>query len=302
MNDVFDDFKWPRQLGETVTSTWNGEYFEHASGYRSGVIICAESDSNWSDDLTLLHEAEAGEGQHPIDIASRKMAMRSLHTHILNAQGIIMDVGCSSGFLLADIKKTFPQAGLIGADYLTDLLDRLSKKTPGIPLIQFDLRNSPLDDECLDAVTCINVLEHIDDDQKAIEEIYRMLKPGGVAHIEVPSCPSCYDIYDEHLMHHRRYALRELQEKCEIAGFAIMEKTHLGALVFPVFYAVKIRNRKYLNASKEEKKNRVKAMISNTRTSWIMRFLTMLEIKIGKFITYPWGIRCVIIVKKPSNE
>ena len=49
------------------------------------------------------------------------------------------------------------------------------------------------------------MLEHVEDDQAAIRQVYRILQPGGVAVIEVPAGPDLYDIYDRQLMHHRRY-------------------------------------------------------------------------------------------------
>ncbi|HTC13560.1 MAG TPA: hypothetical protein VK692_05030, partial [Chthoniobacterales bacterium] len=55
--------------------------------------------------------------------------------------------------------------------------------------------------------------EHIDEDFKALQEIYRILKPGGLAHIEVPADPSSFDFYDEVLMHFRRYRLGDLTTK-----------------------------------------------------------------------------------------
>lgn len=299
MSNALKAFIWPRPLGESGESKWTGSTFCHASGRENGVIVCTDSDSNWSNELTLLHEAEAGQGDHPIDRASRNLAIRSFRKYIKRTDmSVLMDVGCSSGFLLKDLKTNFPNSGLIGSDYLAGLLDRLSQKMPGIPLIQFDLREAPLKNECLDAVTCINVLEHIDDDKKAISEIYRMLKKGGVAHIEVPASPECYDIYDEHLMHYRRYTMRDLEKKCLDVGFGILEKTHLGAFVFPAFYIIKRRNKKYLILPTERKKELVKKMISKTRSSVMMKSLSRMELLLGKYISYPFGIRCVITIKK----
>ena len=50
-----------------------------------------------------------------------------------------------------------------------------------------DILNIPFPDNDFDAVICIHVLEHIEDDQKAIREIYRVLKPRGHAILAVPT-------------------------------------------------------------------------------------------------------------------
>ncbi|MBN2614586.1 MAG: methyltransferase domain-containing protein [Bacteroidales bacterium] len=49
-----------------------------------------------------------------------------------------------------------------------------------------DLLDLPFEGETYDWVICNHVLEHIDDDKKAMTEIYRVLKPGGTALLQVP--------------------------------------------------------------------------------------------------------------------
>lgn len=51
---------------------------------------------------------------------------------------------------------------------------------------QVDLRNLPFRDESFDAVYASHVLEHIDDDEKALSEIRRVLRPNGMAILPVP--------------------------------------------------------------------------------------------------------------------
>ncbi len=56
----------------------------------------------------------------------------------------------------------------------------------------------------------LNVLEHIRGDALALRQVHRILRPGGVVVIEVSAGPKLYDVYDELLMHHRRYRLPSL--------------------------------------------------------------------------------------------
>lgn len=51
---------------------------------------------------------------------------------------------------------------------------------------RMDLTNLAFESESFDAAICIHVLEHIEEDLKAINELYRVLKPGGWAVISVP--------------------------------------------------------------------------------------------------------------------
>ena len=53
-------------------------------------------------------------------------------------------------------------------------------------MLKADISNIPCPDESFDVVYCSHVLEHVEDDRKAIAEIYRVLKKGGQAVILVP--------------------------------------------------------------------------------------------------------------------
>lgn len=63
--------------------------------------------------------------------------------------------------------------------------------------IDMDITNIELEDSTVDLVICMHVLEHIHDDRKAIAEIYRVLKKGGVAILQVPYDKDMADTYED---------------------------------------------------------------------------------------------------------
>jgi 2-polyprenyl-3-methyl-5-hydroxy-6-metoxy-1,4-benzoquinol methylase len=148
---------------------------------------------------------------------------------------VILEIGCSSGFMLMLARERLPNARWIGSDYVRGPLEKLAAEVPQLPLLHFDLRTCPLPDDSVDAVLLLNVLEHIDDDALAMHQVHRILRPGGVAVIEVPARPELYDVYDELLMHHRRYTGAGLRQLLLTAGFEISRFSHLGTLLYPLF-------------------------------------------------------------------
>ena len=52
--------------------------------------------------------------------------------------------------------------------------------------VKADICNLPFQDNQYDVILCNHVLEHIPDDTKAIQELYRVLKPGGMAILQIP--------------------------------------------------------------------------------------------------------------------
>lgn len=297
---VLANYAWPSlPFAGATTPRWAGDGFLVQPGaHKQAVLTYEQTDSHWSEELTELHETEAGNGDHPIDVASRTLALRSLRRYLPSRDGIVLDVGCSSGFFLHDLRRELPATPVIGADYIAGPLHKLATTLPGVPLLQFDLRNCPLPTNGLAGIVCLNVLEHIDRDEAALGHMHRILQPGGIAHVEVPAGPSCYDIYDEHLMHHRRYTLSELKAKARRAGFRVLSSTHLGALVYPAFHYVKRRNRRHLQLPPEEKAALIRGMMRTTRHSVAMELAMRLELFLGHVVPYPAGIRCVVVLQK----
>ncbi|WP_177762982.1 class I SAM-dependent methyltransferase [Flavobacterium sp. I3-2] len=52
--------------------------------------------------------------------------------------------------------------------------------------VKADICNLPFEDNSFDFILCNHVLEHIPDDKKAMQELYRILKPGGVGVFQIP--------------------------------------------------------------------------------------------------------------------
>jgi ubiquinone/menaquinone biosynthesis C-methylase UbiE len=294
-NDPLLTFQWPRIPGSVYQPIWSGQAF--LDGNREIQFLnYTEAVSAWSDELTAMHEAEAA-SSHPIDVASRRLALESMRA--LKGRPVILDIGCSSGFLLQDLHSALPNAALIGADYLSSLLNRAALNVPCVPLLQFDLRTCPLHNESVDGVTALNVLEHIDDDEEALRQMHRILRRGGIAHVEIPSCPSCYDVYDEVLMHYRRYKLPQLRAMCEQIGFAVEWANHLGFFFFPLFWVIKQTNRVLAKSWTGEYKRRVVArQIRKTARRKIMSPFFSFERISGNAVHYPVGIRAVLRLRK----
>src|SRR5882724_1910956 len=294
-----DDFPWPKPLGVNERPAWRGDAFV-LGGKERRILEFSQATSHWTPELTALHEQEAG-ANHPIDRASRALAVASLKCFCRVQAPIILDVGSSSGYILREIRNAIPGAALIASDYLLPPLLALAMKMPDLPILQFDLRRCPLPDNCVDAVTALNVLEHVDRDEEALAEIYRILRPGGVTHIEVPAGPHLFDIYDEQLLHQRRYRLHDLSAIAKRIGFELLIQTHLGFMVYPAFWLTKKRHRRLLSLSNADKREIVAAQIRRSERSKLLGYCLAIEQLFGRIDSYPWGIRCVVVGRKKRN-
>lgn len=291
------DYPWPALDG--LRPEWTGSGFI-VGGRLVGVLSYSGGQSGWSDNLTNMHETWAG-ADHPIDQMSRGWATSALRRHLTASQSVLLEIGCSSGFLLRALQAEWPSVMVMGSDFLKESLERLAAQEPRIPLLQFDLVQCPLPDASIDAVVMLNVLEHIADDRAAMRQVARVLKPGGIAVVEVPAGPRLYDAYDEYLQHQRRYTSRTLASLFKSEGLDVVERSHLGFAVYPAFAMVKHRNQKRAALDPDAKRRIVEANITSTRGSAILRGLLQGEAWLGRYLSFPCGIRCVAVARKPEN-
>jgi SAM-dependent methyltransferase len=292
------DFPWPL-LPNASRPTWTDR------GFRVGdadvaVLEYSGGESGWSDGLTLMHEAAAGD-DHPINQMSRRWAIDALRRHLPAPAPVVLEVGCSSGFLLRDLQAAWPQALLIGSDFLAAPLERLADRTAGLPLLQFDLVQCPLPDQCVDVVILLNVFEHIADDRAAAQQVARILRPGGIAIVELPAGPHLYDAYDAYLQHHRRYSAKSIASLLTVAGLDIREQSHLGCAVYPAFAYAKRRRHALDTGAPDANQRRVEAQVTQTRNSRLLRRVLQCEAWLGRYLSFPFGIRCVTVARKPAG-
>jgi SAM-dependent methyltransferase len=248
---------------------------------------------NWSDELESLHE-EASR-THFIDVWTRQAILARVGDLLPSA--VLADLGCSTGYLLEDLRAAHPEATLIGVDLVAAGLRKAHASTPSARLLQADVRDLPLADGSVDAVVSANLLEHVPDDRRALKEVRRVLRPGGRAVIVVPAGPSTYDYYDRFLGHERRYARRELSEKAVAVGLEIIEDRYIASLLYPPFWLVKQRNRlRYGHLEGEALEQRVTGDIDQTRDSRVGQLLRRVEEGMG--LRLPFGIRNLLVARR----
>jgi len=276
-----------------MAAIWTGaQFLVRGEGVR--VLSFGTAASGWTEALTELHEAAAGR-DHFIDVASRAHALAQVKGAVRASSPVVLEVGCSSGYFLEQLRAGMPQARIVGADYTLATLQRLGRRLPDIPLLHFDLTQCPLPDQCVDVVVLLNVLEHIEDDAAAIAQVYRILRQGGSAIIEVPAGSHLYDSYDRGLLHFRRYDMVDLEAKLRAAGLTPTERSHLGFTLFPAFWLTKKLSRlRAANAAAPPEGGVVNSINLSKRAGVLGHALMRLEAALRARLYLPVGVRCLV--------
>lgn len=94
----------------------------------------------------------------------------------------VLDVGCSAGYVLEAARRLQLEAtGLDLSRFAVDLC-----RERGYRAVTGSLTQMPLPDQGFDVVTLKHTLEHVEDPMRGLQEIRRVLRPGGVAFLVVP--------------------------------------------------------------------------------------------------------------------
>jgi SAM-dependent methyltransferase len=98
----------------------------------------------------------------------------------------VLDYGCGVGAWLGVLARTFPDARLHGVDISEVAIGKARQKYPGCQFESFDGMLVPFTDGQFDLVFSYHVLEHVDDVERSVKDIARLLESGGHAVIIFP--------------------------------------------------------------------------------------------------------------------
>lgn len=207
---------------------------------------------------------------------------------------MMLDLGCGTGVLQEQFAKRF-DVDTYGIDVSKEAIKYCRKRFLTNVKI-FDGKKIPFKSGTFDLVTAVDVLEHIHDDIKALDEIKRVLKKGGLAIILVPADAKLWSTRDVRLHHFRRYAKKELGSKCEKAGFRIITSKNVDFALYFIFAAIhsvapKIKGVAQLG---------METAATNKILNEIMYFYELMENRLQNFLSFPVGLSVVLVVQKVS--
>lgn len=103
---------------------------------------------------------------------------------VLQENGTVVDVGCGNGSVLAKIRAKISEARLVGVDLPSMVHEAKKQDLEGtLQFVAASYEQLPFADNSIDSVISNLLFHWIRDSQRALDEIFRVLKPGSTAHI-----------------------------------------------------------------------------------------------------------------------
>jgi SAM-dependent methyltransferase len=130
----------------------------------------------------------------------------------------VLNVGAGQGSFTRllearDFEVVSSDVSLAAVDVLRDMVSG--------EVLRADMTDLPYSDRAFDAVVAGEVIEHIEDDRRALSEAARVLKPHGVLALSVPAHPAWFGASDVWAGHVRRYTQATLTQAFDGAGFTL---------------------------------------------------------------------------------
>jgi SAM-dependent methyltransferase len=207
-----------------------------------------------------------------------------------------LEIGCGTGFVILGISKQFPAVRLIGSEYFEEGLTYARQRVPIAEFAKMDARCIPYNSE-LDAIGAFDLLEHIEEDEAVLKQIYKALKPGGVVFVTVPQHRWLWSTVDEYSCHIRRYSANELHQKVCSAGFEIIRSTSFVSTLLPAMCLSRLLQQKKLEGGIDAVVELRINPILNKLFEWLLYFELAL-IRVG--FSLPSGGSRIVVARKPK--
>lgn len=195
----------------------------------------------------------------------------------------ILEVGCGIGNMT---ESFLGQEKVVGIDIFDDHLSLIKLRFSGrsnFEAFNYDIcddRVVELKKYQFDTIICINVLEHIEDESKALRNMYQLLREKGRLILLVPAFAGLYGTIDKANHHFRRYSKLQLKERLKKCGFAAERTFYMNVLGICVW----ILHGKILK----------KAVHPKRQISWLDKFV-FLGVALEKVIKLPFGLSLICL-------
>lgn len=256
-------------------------------------VFHSEIDDNHSDyNSKGLDNLFVQEEKHFWFIARKEFILQNIKNYILEDKKII-EIGAGTGNVSRYLMQNGYKDISVGEMHLNGL--KYAKDYGMKECYQFDLLDTPFENE-FDTVCIFDVLEHIQDDNLALQNIHKSLKTDGAIVLTVPAHVWLWNRDDAVAGHKRRYIKKELIDSLEENGFEVLIARYFFISITPLLYLRTILNKDDKANIKDKEYNGDISM--NLVLSTVLLFISRIENKINRLLPNLFGGSLFIIARK----
>lgn len=146
----------------------------------------------------------------------------------------VLDAGCGTGGLLRRLAEQQAAWKLTGVDLSAVACELARTRADKARIVEGSIESLPFENGSFDAVVSCDVVCQVGAPERAVGEIARCLRPGGVALLTFPAYAWLYSYHDRQVGNLRRYSRREAAALIRGAGLSVERNSHWNALLLPL--------------------------------------------------------------------
>jgi ubiquinone/menaquinone biosynthesis C-methylase UbiE len=225
-------------------------------------------------------------------VAQRRITEALLRKHIAHSSGPlkVLDAGAGTGGQLEQLQR-FGQ--VTSFDFERRAVEYFATRQRGRVLVA-STDAIPFADNAFDLVTSFDVICQLPspNDDLALKEMARVLKPGGTLYVRAPALQALYGGHDVTLHTKHRYTTNEMARKMRQAGLEVLQSTYANTFLFPV--AATRRMIAKVRGSSGESDVRAVSPVLNTA----LKTLFSVEASILPRTSMPVGLSVIAVARK----
>lgn len=223
---------------------------------------------------------------------ARKNLIKLVLEKYISRTDKIIDIGGGTGGMARYLIRNGYENISVGEVHLRGL--EYAKRCGVKNRYQFDVTKAPFS-EHFNVVVMFDVLEHIDDDDLAIKNIYKILKKGGVVIVTVPAHMWLWSKQDALVYHRRRYEVDRLKELFIKNGFKILKVNSFFISILPLLFLRTFISKDDGIIKDDDFKN---MFYVNPVVNFISEKILNIEIKLLSDTSMRYGTNIILVGKK----
>lgn len=238
----------------------------------------------------LFDEMYKVETQHWWFVARRKIIASVIDGLNLESNSKIMDAGCGNGDNLEFLSK---YGELIAIEREDNALARAQSRQIG-KVVKGELPdNFPSDiNKENDLIVLLDVLEHIDDDEKSLSMLKNWAKNNAVLLITVPAYQFLWTRHDELHHHKRRYTVGQLKKIIEKNGWKVKYISYFNSFLFPIAFLARLKDKFFPPSTIDG------LAVPNRFINRLFEKIFSLEACLLGRLTLPFGLSIIVVAEK----
>jgi len=241
-------------------------------------------------DVAAYASEAAIEADHWWFVGRRRLFSSIINEFDLSSDANVLDVGTSTGAnlqMLRDLGFT----RVTGLDQSPVAIQFCAGRGFGQVRLG-DVCALPFPDASFEMVLATDIIEHVDDDLRGLQELRRVLKPGRPLLLTVPTFPVLWGLQDEVSHHKRRYRLRQLLKRLDEANLSPQQYFYFNYFLFlPILMSRRLMRVFKIRVGTENE-------INTEWLNWALTLVFRFDVTTAPWVRPPFGVSALVVAMR----